>query len=140
MSNYLYANHLTDGMEDASPRMKYLVLFSVSITFADGRYTIAASRDDCNGVHERHVDSYRRGARTLIGASQSPGWPLLPLTTYRPLERPIEPERGIEMIITNRSHVQFRGVTCTCEFNYYATATCAVVCRVAQCIAPGLHR
>lgn len=62
MSNYLYANHLTDGMEDASPRMKYLVLFSVSITFADGRYTIAASRDDCNGVHERHVDSYSRGA------------------------------------------------------------------------------
>lgn len=34
------------------------------------------------------------------------------------------------MIITNRSHVQSHGVTCTRQFDYYATATGAVVCRV----------
>lgn len=34
------------------------------------------------------------------------------------------------MIITNRSHVQFRGVTCTRKFDYYATATGVVKCRV----------
>ena len=35
------------------------------------------------------------------------------------------------MIVTNRSHVQFRGVTCTREFDYYATATGAVMCRTS---------
>lgn len=34
------------------------------------------------------------------------------------------------MIIPNRSHVQFRGITCTRQFDFYATATGAVVCRV----------
>ena len=33
------------------------------------------------------------------------------------------------MIITNRSHVQFRGVTCTASYDYYATATGCVRCR-----------
>lgn len=33
------------------------------------------------------------------------------------------------MIINNRSHVQFRGVTCTREFDYYATTAGAVLCR-----------
>lgn len=33
------------------------------------------------------------------------------------------------MIIENRSHVQFRGVTCTRTFDYYATAAGCVKCR-----------
>lgn len=33
------------------------------------------------------------------------------------------------MIINNRKHVVFQGVICTREFDYYATATGAVVCR-----------
>lgn len=33
------------------------------------------------------------------------------------------------MIISNCKHVEFRGVECTREFDYYATATGAVVCR-----------
>lgn len=62
MSNHLYANYLAAAMEDASPRMEHLVLFSVSVVFADGQYTITASRDDCDSIHECHVDSYSRGA------------------------------------------------------------------------------
>lgn len=34
------------------------------------------------------------------------------------------------MIITNRSHVQFRGVVCVRTFDYYATKSGAVKCRV----------
>lgn len=34
------------------------------------------------------------------------------------------------MIISTRTRVQFRGVTCTRTFDYYATATGAVKCRV----------
>lgn len=34
------------------------------------------------------------------------------------------------MIINNRQHVQFRGVTCVRTFDFYATATGAVKCRV----------
>lgn len=34
------------------------------------------------------------------------------------------------MIISNRSHVQFRGVTCTRKFDYYATPAGCVKCRV----------
>lgn len=34
------------------------------------------------------------------------------------------------MIINDKKHVQFRGVTCTASYDYYATATGAVVCRV----------
>lgn len=60
MSNYLYANYLATNMEEASPRGKHLVIFSVSIVFADSRYTITASRDDCDGLYECHVDSYSR--------------------------------------------------------------------------------
>lgn len=33
------------------------------------------------------------------------------------------------MILENKKHVQFRGVTCTATYDYYATATGAVVCR-----------
>lgn len=62
MSNCLFANYLADGMTAASPHGKELVTFIVSIVFADGCYTIAARRDDCGGLHERHVDSYSRGA------------------------------------------------------------------------------
>lgn len=58
MSNHLYANYLATDMEEASPRGKYLVIFSVSIVFADGCYAIVARRDDCGGLHEHHVDSY----------------------------------------------------------------------------------
>ena len=58
MSNHLYANYLATDMEEASPREKHLVIFSVSIVFADGCYTIAARRDDCGSIHERHVDNY----------------------------------------------------------------------------------
>lgn len=44
------------------------------------------------------------------------------------------------MIITNRSHVQFRGVTCTREFDYYATRGGAVKCRVTFIpVRKGLH-
>ena len=62
MSNYLYANYLADGMKNASPRMEHLVLFNVSVVFADGKYTVAARRDDCGGLYERHVNSYSRDA------------------------------------------------------------------------------
>lgn len=62
MSNHLYVNYLATDMEEASPRGEELVNFYVSIVFADGRYTITASRDDCNSIHERHVDNYSRGA------------------------------------------------------------------------------
>lgn len=59
MSNHLYANYLATDMEEASPRDKHLVIFSVSIVFADSCYTIAAGRDDCGrGSWEKHVDSY----------------------------------------------------------------------------------
>lgn len=34
------------------------------------------------------------------------------------------------MIISTRTLIQFRGVTCTRTFDYYATATGAVKCRV----------
>lgn len=34
------------------------------------------------------------------------------------------------MIINTRSRVEFRGVTCTSSFDYYATASGAVKCRV----------
>lgn len=34
------------------------------------------------------------------------------------------------MIISTRTRVQFRGVTCTRQFDYYATASGAVKCRV----------
>ena len=33
------------------------------------------------------------------------------------------------MIIESKKHVQFRGVTCIASYDYYATATGAVVCR-----------
>ena len=58
MSNYLYANYLAADMENLSYRCEELVNFSVSIIFADGRYTIVARRDDCSNIHECHVDSY----------------------------------------------------------------------------------
>lgn len=69
MSNYLFANYLAADMKNLSPRSEDLVNFFVSITFADGHYTISARRDDCNGVHERHVDNYNRGAivRAVLG-------------------------------------------------------------------------
>lgn len=34
------------------------------------------------------------------------------------------------MIINNRKHIVFRGVECTRQFDYYATAAGAVKCRV----------
>ena len=34
------------------------------------------------------------------------------------------------MIIEGKKHVQFRGTDCTASYDYYATATGAVVCRV----------
>lgn len=34
------------------------------------------------------------------------------------------------MIITNRSRVQFRGTVCTRQFDYYATKSGAVKCRI----------
>ena len=34
------------------------------------------------------------------------------------------------MIINTRTRVQFRGVTCTASYDYYATATGCVMCRV----------
>lgn len=34
------------------------------------------------------------------------------------------------MIINNRKHIIFRGVECTTSFDYYATASGAVKCRV----------
>lgn len=59
MSNHLYANYLATDMEEASPHDKYLVIFSVSIVFADSCYTIAAGRDDCGRIMgEEHVDCY----------------------------------------------------------------------------------
>lgn len=59
MSNHLYANYLATDMEEASPRDKHLVIFSVSIVFADSCYTITAGRDDCGrSSWEKHVDSY----------------------------------------------------------------------------------
>lgn len=59
MSNHLYANYLASDMEEASPRDKHLVIFSVSIVFADSCYTITAGRDDCGGIMgEEHVDCY----------------------------------------------------------------------------------
>ena len=59
MSNQLYVNYLATDMEEVSPRNKHLVIFSVSIVFADSRYTIAAGRDDCGrSSWEKHVDSY----------------------------------------------------------------------------------
>ena len=33
------------------------------------------------------------------------------------------------MIIENKKNVKFRGITCTASYDYYATATGAVVCR-----------
>lgn len=33
------------------------------------------------------------------------------------------------MIIESKKHVQFRGTTCIASYDYYATATGAVVCR-----------
>lgn len=62
MATKLVANYLADGMADASPRMESLVNFTIAIVFADGHYTITARRDDCGGVHERHVDRYDRAA------------------------------------------------------------------------------
>lgn len=58
MSNHLYANYLATDMEEVSPHGKHLVIFSVSIVFADSCYTIAVRRDDCGGLYECHVDSY----------------------------------------------------------------------------------
>ena len=59
MSNHLYANYLATDMEEASPRDKHLVIFSVSIVFADSCYTITAGLDDCGrSSWEKHVDSY----------------------------------------------------------------------------------
>ena len=58
MSNHLYANYLATDMEKVSPHDKYLVIFSVSIVFADNRYTATARRDDCGGLCECHVDNY----------------------------------------------------------------------------------
>lgn len=62
MSNRLYANYLATDMEEVSPHGKHLVIFSVSVVFADSCYTIAASRDDCGrSSWEKHVDSYNYG-------------------------------------------------------------------------------
>lgn len=62
MSNCLFANYLAASMENLSPRGEELVLFCVSIVFADGHYTITARRDDRGIVHECHVGTYNRGA------------------------------------------------------------------------------
>lgn len=44
------------------------------------------------------------------------------------------------MLINTRANVQFRGVTCTASYDYYATATGAVVCRVTYTpVARELH-
>lgn len=60
MSNCLFANYLAASMGNLSPRGEELVEFCVSVVFADGHYTITARRDDCGGIHERHVGSYSR--------------------------------------------------------------------------------
>lgn len=62
MSNYLYANYLADGMADASPRGNQLVNFTITIVFADGRYTITARRDDYGSIYECHVERYNKAA------------------------------------------------------------------------------
>lgn len=69
MSNHLYADYLATDMENLSPRGEELVNFYVSIVFADGHYTITARRDDCGGMHERHVGSYSRHGiiRAVLG-------------------------------------------------------------------------
>lgn len=73
MSNYLSANYLAANMTNLSPRGEKLVNFFVSVVFADGHYTIAARRDDLEGVFECHVDNYDRGTivRAVLGAVRS---------------------------------------------------------------------
>lgn len=65
MSNHLYANYLVTDMEEVSPHGRHLVLFSVSIVFADNRYTVTARRDDCNTLYEKKVEKYSQSDITL---------------------------------------------------------------------------
>lgn len=71
-----------------------------------------------------------RSASSPPGASQSQAGPAYQIMQDRAGKQPGEPERGVEMIISDRKHVQFRGVTCTRQFDYYATPAGCVKCRV----------
>lgn len=74
MSNYLHASYqVCEGMAGISPRGFDVVDFSVSIVFADGRYTVCARRSDSSGFHEHKVEhySYKEIMRAVCSALRS---------------------------------------------------------------------